>query len=213
MSYIGKTFVGKIVRWQDDKGFGFITSVELGQEVFFHISEYRARNKRPCVGDSVMFVLSNNSQGKWQAQQVQEWHFVQQQQQRHKQRQQQQANFVAKQHLTVLAVVLIYGGLLGWAGQGSLPWAVVAWYVVCGIVTFLCYWQDKYAAQRGNWRTPENTLHMLSILGGWLGAWLAQTYLRHKSQKITFRVVYVITIVLNIVLLWFLKSQDFFGLI
>ena len=206
VNHIGKTFVGDIVRWQDDKGFGFIASAELAQEVFLHISEYCVRHKRPHVGDKVVFVLARNPQGKLQAQQVQEWQFVQQQQQ-------QQAAFSAKQQFNLLAVVLIYGGLLGWAWQGKLPWAVVVWYVVWGIITFLWYGKDKRAAQSGNRRTPENTLHLLSVLGGWLGAWLAQTYLRHKSQKISFRVVYVITMVLNIALLWFLKSQAFFGLI
>lgn len=213
VNHIGKTFVGDIVRWQDDKGFGFIASAELAQEVFFHISEYRARHKRPHVGDKVVFVLARNPQGKLQAQQVQEWQFVQQQQQQRQRRQQQQAAFSAKQQFNLLAVVLIYGGLVGWAWQGKLPWAIVVWYVVWGIITFLWYGKDKRAAQSGNRRTPENTLHMLSVLGGWLGAWLAQTYLRHKSQKISFRVVYVITMVLNIALLWFLKSQAFFGLI
>ena len=206
VNHIGKTFVGDIVRWQDDKGFGFIASAELAQEVFLHISEYCVRHKRPHVGDKVVFVLARNPQGKLQAQQVQEWQFVQQQQQ-------QQAAFSAKQQFNLLAVVLIYGSLLGWAWQGKLPWAVVVWYVVWGIITFLWYGKDKRAAQSGNRRTPENTLHLLSVLGGWLGAWLAQTYLRHKSQKISFRVVYVITMVLNIALLWFLKSQAFFGLI
>jgi len=37
---------------------------------------------------------------------------------------------------------------------------------------------DKSAAQRNAWRTPEGTLHMLSLVGGWPGAMIAQQILR-----------------------------------
>ena len=57
---------------------------------------------------------------------------------------------------------------------------------------------DKQAAQSGSWRTSENTLHILSLLGGWPGALLAQFQLRHKSRKQPFKFVLWVTIALNI---------------
>ncbi|MGB2047801.1 MAG: DUF1294 domain-containing protein, partial [Psychrobacter celer] len=60
------------------------------------------------------------------------------------------------------------------------------------------YAKDKAAAQNGDWRTPESTLHILSALGGWVGALVAQTYLRHKSQKPEFRIVYYLTVIINL---------------
>jgi len=39
----------------------------------------------------------------------------------------------------------------------------------------------------GRWRTPETTLHLLELLGGWPAAWLTQHMLRHKSRKPGFR--------------------------
>ncbi|MGO2340334.1 MAG: DUF1294 domain-containing protein, partial [Psychrobacter sp.] len=66
-----------------------------------------------------------------------------------------------------------------------------------GIITYAMYAKDKAAAQSGDWRTPESTLHLLSALGGWVGAMVAQTYLRHKSQKPEFRVTYYLTVVIN----------------
>ena len=68
------------------------------------------------------------------------------------------------------------------------------------------YAKDKAAAQSGDWRTPESTLHVLSALGGWVGALLAQTYLRHKSQKPEFRVTYYLTVVVNMAGLLFLLA-------
>lgn len=57
---------------------------------------------------------------------------------------------------------------------------------------------DKQAAQGGAWRTSENTLHLLSLLGGWPGALLAQFQLRHKSRKQPFKFILWVTIMINI---------------
>ena len=57
---------------------------------------------------------------------------------------------------------------------------------------------DKKAAQTGQWRTPENSLHMLSLFGGWPGALFAQNQLRHKSKKQPFKAILWFTIILNI---------------
>ena len=43
----------------------------------------------------------------------------------------------------------------------------------------------------------ENTLHLLSLAGGWPGALVAQHKLRHKSRKQSFRLVFRATVVLN----------------
>ena len=52
-------------------------------------------------------------------------------------------------------------------------------------------------AQTGRWRTRESRLHLLSLAGGWPGAWYAQQWLRHKSSKRAFRRVYGATVVLH----------------
>lgn len=64
-------------------------------------------------------------------------------------------------------------------------------------VTFITYAMDKSAATRGSWRTPESTLHMMAVAGGWPGALCAQQLLRHKSSKAEFRAVFWATVALN----------------
>lgn len=88
-------------------------------------------------------------------------------------------------------------------------WAVPLWvgvaYMVLSLITFGIYARDKALARAGLWRIPERTLHGLSLAGGWPGALLAQRWLRHKSVKRPFRIVYWITVVLNLatfVLAW-----------
>jgi uncharacterized membrane protein YsdA (DUF1294 family) len=67
---------------------------------------------------------------------------------------------------------------------------VIGLYAVMSTVAFLTYWIDKRRARRGQWRIPEGTLHLMELLGGWPGAWIAQRALRHKSSKRTFRIVF-----------------------
>jgi uncharacterized membrane protein YsdA (DUF1294 family) len=54
-------------------------------------------------------------------------------------------------------------------------------------VTWLCFLYDKRQAALQNRRIRESTLHALTLLGGWAGAFLAQRWLRHKSQEISFQ--------------------------
>ena len=64
------------------------------------------------------------------------------------------------------------------------------------------------AAARGQWRTAENTLHLLALGGGWPGALVAQQLFRHKSAKRAFRRVFQATVVLNCALLVWLTTAD-----
>lgn len=74
---------------------------------------------------------------------------------------------------------------------------VVFIYLAASMVTFVAYYIDKSAARKGRWRTQEGTLHMLALIGGWPGALVAQTVLRHKSRKQPFRVIFWLTVILN----------------
>ncbi|MEC7939460.1 MAG: DUF1294 domain-containing protein [Pseudomonadota bacterium] len=92
--------------------------------------------------------------------------------------------------------------------------ALLAWYLVIGVVTFFVYAKDKRAAINGNWRVPEKTLHIFSIAGGWLGALIAQDKLRHKTQKQPFRAIYWLTVFINVAaFVWTLtpSGQAMFG--
>lgn len=73
-----------------------------------------------------------------------------------------------------------------------------ACFVVLSLLAFTAYYFDKQAAIRGSRRTPESTLHTLSVLGGWPGAFLAQRILKHKSSKPKFKIIYWLTVCVNI---------------
>ena len=98
--------------------------------------------------------------------------------------------------------------LLAWgAWSQRLPWWLLGALAALNLVTYAAYAVDKSAARRGAWRTPEQHLHLLALLGGWPAAWWAQQRLRHKSSKLEFRRVYWATLVLNCAALVFLLGQ------
>ncbi|MEG1682167.1 MAG: DUF1294 domain-containing protein, partial [Stenotrophomonas sp.] len=74
------------------------------------------------------------------------------------------------------------------------------------VVALGFYLYDKGAAARGEQRTPENTLHLISLLGGWPGALIGQGLFRHKTSKSSFQLVFWLTVVLNVTAIWFLAS-------
>lgn len=69
---------------------------------------------------------------------------------------------------------------------GRLPALVMMIYLVTSLITFIVYGLDKVAARQRMARTPERTLHLLALLGGWPGAVLAQSLFRHKWRKGSF---------------------------
>lgn len=55
-------YQGKITKWNDGKGFGFITRNDSNQQVFVHISAFdKAQQRlRPTVGDGVSFEVADD---------------------------------------------------------------------------------------------------------------------------------------------------------
>jgi uncharacterized membrane protein YsdA (DUF1294 family) len=98
---------------------------------------------------------------------------------------------------TVCFVVSLTLSLL----NGQLPQFYLWLYLIASIFSLIIYRQDKIAAKNKQRRTPEMTLHVLALIGGWPGAVLAQRVFHHKSKKNSFQRLFWLTIFLNCVLL------------
>ncbi len=83
----------------------------------------------------------------------------------------------------------------GWFGITLLVWHLAA----CAVSASL-YATDKRRAVSGGWRIPEKRLHLIDVLGGWPGGWIARRRLRHKTSKIPFVVVFWMTALLHALL-------------
>ena len=75
-----------------------------------------------------------------------------------------------------------------------------ALYAVASAACFIAYALDKSAARQGRRRTPERTLLLLGLAGGWPGGLAAQRLLRHKSSKTSFLVKFWLTVIVNLAL-------------
>lgn len=86
---------------------------------------------------------------------------------------------------------------------------IVIFYFIISIVTYIIYSIDKSAAEQNSWRIQENTLHILSLVGGWPGALIAQRTLRHKTRKTSFQIVYWATVGFNLAgLFWVILNLE-----
>ena len=184
---------GVIKSWNDERGFGFIEPVLGGEDIFVHIKAFSHRAGRPQVSQRVLFDVELGPQGKLRARNVELSQFGQPGAQKVRLNLQPQRGAVTLITLPVFGVLYVIASLL---------WETPLWlalvYLLASAVTFLVYANDKSCAQRGMQRTPEGTLHLLSLVGGWPGALLAQQFLRHKSSKAEFRTVFWFTVVFNV---------------
>ena len=60
-------FEGTLTKWNDDRGFGFITPEPAGQEIFVHISAFARDGLRPQLNETLSFEITLNKDGKKQA--------------------------------------------------------------------------------------------------------------------------------------------------
>jgi len=177
---------GTITSWNDEKGFGFITPSAGGKQVFVHIKAFSNTNRRPEIDQLVTYALATDKQGRPCAATAT-----------------LAGDRLPKRTPRTNGSLSVIGAALFLAIVGisvfsaHIPSLILALYMVASLLTFIAYAADKSAARKGARRTPESTLHMLSLVGGWPGALLAQQRLRHKSKKQSFRSVFWVTAFLN----------------
>jgi len=110
--------------------------------------------------------------------------------------------------LAVAAGVFLFLCLLAhWADIGSpginLWWITRAYFgltLLMSAVAFPLIAWDKMLAKAAKRRVPESTLHLVEILGGWPGSFIAQQMFRHKTLKTGYQVVFSIIATFHIVI-------------
>lgn len=186
-------YQGTITSWKDERGFGFIAPNGGGPAVFVHIKAFARRGVRPTERAIVTYELGVNDKGQPRALNV--LFAGELRPERAGTAPRRCAMPVAVGFLGVLAVL---------AMAGLLPRLIFFVYLGMSAFAFLAYAIDKAAARDARRRTPETTLHCLSLLGGWPGALLAQGLLRHKSLKASFQSVFRWTVAVNCIALFWL---------
>jgi cold shock CspA family protein len=54
---------GTLAKWNDDRGFGFITPTQGGAEVFAHVSAFPRGGQRPRLGERLTFEIGVGKDG------------------------------------------------------------------------------------------------------------------------------------------------------
>jgi uncharacterized membrane protein YsdA (DUF1294 family)/cold shock CspA family protein len=186
--------IGKLTSWDDARGFGFIVpfpALEGNPRVFVHISAF-PQGRRPTDHEMLRAFVETDDRGRLRAKRVE---FL---------AAQSEPNLFCwtTQTAGALGLALLFLLLLFLASRDNrLPVFVPVVYGLLSVVLFGQYHHDKKAALANRWRIPENQLHLLSALGGWPGALVAQQGLRHKTRKSSFLVMFVVTVALNLLAL------------
>lgn len=188
---------GKLLKWNEEKAFGFIKPNGGGVHVFIHKSAFSNRQRIPQINDTITFSIAKDKQGRYCADEAT---FSGEKLKK------KQAKSVSKFsiYLSVIFLVIMVAAFV----IDYIPINLVLVYLGGSTLTFILYAYDKSKAKRGAWRTSESTLHLFALAGGWPGAAIAQQTLRHKSQKKEFRFVFWLTVIINCgALTWLMSSQ------
>lgn len=202
---------GKVVFWQDQKGFGFIICDQSQEKLFFHIRDLLPdpltnKKVRPAEGDTLSFMRGSDKQGRAIATaltlvQSQKTHSAPTRRPKTVDLAYTQdiALYFRAAFLSLVIIALLFG---------SLPYVLPILYIEASLFTYWLYQADKNAAiARQPQRLPEESLQMFSLIGGWPGALFAQKKLAHKRSKPLFQREFWLVVLANCILLIWLLSQ------
>lgn len=199
---------GRLIEWFDEKGYGFIQPLDAKkQKVFLHIKDFAKRGPRPILGCALEYVVMVDSQGRFRAKQItylkanevskKTYHLPK--------------NLYSSQNSNLgfmnILIIIFAIGLMVLTTFFSQMNYVFTFIIIMNVITYTLYKKDKNAALDMVWRVPEQTLHLVALLGGWPAAYYAQNKYRHKTQKKAFQTIYKCTIILNIILILILITQ------
>lgn len=205
---------GVLRSWNDAKGFGFIRADN--QDYFIHISSVQGA-ERPQQGAQVAFIAGTDKHGRLRAKSMRQLKTDAQRSSaasqpynssKRRQRTLTGNNLKRSLSLLVIACAIPAAGVWQFFSHNAMLWPLLL-YLGMSLLAFVLYWRDKHSAKNGKWRTPEQQLHIVELLGGWPGALVAQQLLRHKTQKASFQVVFWLIVVAHQV--YWLDQLSFAG--
>ncbi len=191
---------GRISSWNDDKGYGFVVPHDGGDRAFVHVRAFQSTSRRPVEGDLISYATTQDARGRRNAVDVR---FAGQRNARQAASRSGRSARLPRMALGAVALASVALGAL----IGAVPVLMAVAYVLLSGLSFLMYWFDKEAAQGARQRVPENSLHLVDLLGGWPGALIAQQRFRHKTAKKAFQVVFWGSVIANLALAtWLVRS-------
>ena len=82
---------------------------------------------------------------------------------------------------------------------------ILLYLLMINLIGFGMMWSDKKRAKWGKWRIPEQTLFIVTALGGGIGTIAGMYTFRHKTKKLKFTIGLPALVILEIALVIYLK--------
>lgn len=174
---VSPELTGRIIKWDADRGFGFLHTGD--RRVFLHIREFSEHHKRPEPGDQIRFTLGTDDQNRPCAKNAIHLN---------------DGGRISVPGILIPCCLMILPVFALHRKGVDLRWAV-GYLLGIGVITYWQYAADKKRARARSWRISEARLHILELMGGWTGAWLAQRRLRHKCSKAGYQFTYWLIII------------------
>ena len=76
---------------------------------------------------------------------------------------------------------------------------IIIYLLAINLFGFLIMWIDKRRARKGEWRISENTLFVVTLLGGGIGTITGMKMFRHKTRKLKFKIGLPLILITEIV--------------
>ena len=86
---------------------------------------------------------------------------------------------------------------------------VIGYLIIINIIGFLLMGADKKKAIKNQWRIPEKSLFICSILGGSIGTWTGMYAFRHKTKHWYFVIGMPLILVLQVLIAFFILQRNF----
>lgn len=82
---------------------------------------------------------------------------------------------------------------------------ILLYLLMINLIGFFMMWSDKRKAKKGKWRIPEQTLFIVTALGGGIGTIAGMYTFRHKTQKLKFTIGLPALVILEIIAVIYIK--------
>jgi uncharacterized membrane protein YsdA (DUF1294 family)/cold shock CspA family protein len=173
---------GKIIHYNKSLGYGFIKIIGEQNNVFFHKADVIINKKNIEIGRTVDFELIKTENG-YKAVNVKIASFIT-----------VPFYFFSLFGLIFLIVIVIIISRYFTVNNFYL------YLISVNILQFLLYGYDKMISGTQRTRIPEKLLHLISALGGTVGALLGMTVFKHKRLKIDFKLVLLVIFFLQLLI-------------
>jgi len=211
---------GTIHKWNDEKGFGFITPNDSNKTIFVHIKSFTDRNVRPIENQKVTYTLEKNDKGyaainvsrttdnpirsKTNIHRKLTQKHITKKQTPIKESSTNSVSLITMLFIGIFILFILHFSVI----ENKLPPITIMLYLLISILTYFTYKIDKNKAINNEYRISEKSLLLLSLFGGWAGALIAQQKFRHKNKKLSFQIPFWLVIFVNII--WLSNTYSLF---